>query len=401
MLPPIIPPVVVYVGLAACLLALFVASVGKPHPARVFFLLALRLAIGWHFLFEGLHKLHTTALGETETSKPFTAANYFNAGDGPFAEMARKQFMADPEKVYTARLAKPKETTPEEFRKLTTTQQAALCPVEAARLLSVTDDEIAKKQSEAEELKAAAEKLPSGTDAEKLAKAAAQQKAAAAQSQLDWRKANGERMKAAYAAWVYGTVPRDAKFKDVTGDAPATAEQWLDYVQLLEDELAGRKQRTKLALGGGNNLEVKRSAALRADLNAVKSDLAKATDDFLTDLRKNAGLTLEPPAPTGWMTLEKVNLLSRWGITAIGIGLLAGLFTRLSCLAGFGFLVMTYLTAPPWPWLPSPPPSEGNPLFINKNLIEAIALLVVLVHPTGRWLGLDALIGYVFAGRSK
>ena len=26
---------------------------------RVFFLLALRLAIGWHFLFEGLHKIHS------------------------------------------------------------------------------------------------------------------------------------------------------------------------------------------------------------------------------------------------------------------------------------------------------------------------------------------------------
>ena len=55
---------------------------------------------------------------------------------------------------------------------------------------------------------------------------------------------------------------------------------------------------------------------------------------------------------------------------------------------------MTYLAAPPWPWLPSPPPSEGNPLFINKNLIEAVALLVVVCHPTGRWLGLDAVVDY-------
>ena len=28
---------------------------------------------------------------------------------------------------------------------------------------------------------------------------------------------------------------------------------------------------------------------------------------------------------------------------------------------------MTYLTHPPFPWLPLPPNTEGNPLFINKN----------------------------------
>ena len=70
-------------------------------------------------------------------------------------------------------------------------------------------------------------------------------------------------------------------------------------------------------------------------------------------------------------------------------------------LAGIGFLVMTYLSSPPWPWLPPGPPSEGNPLFINKNLIEAFGLFVVLCHPTGRWLGLDALIDYLLFGRKK
>ena len=41
---------------------------------------------------------------------------------------------------------------------------------------------------------------------------------------------------------------------------------------------------------------------------------------------------------------------------------------------------------------PLPPGTEGNPLFINKNLIEALALLALAAHPTGRWLGLDALV---------
>ena len=77
---------------------------------------------------------------------------------------------------------------------------------------------------------------------------------------------------------------------------------------------------------------------------------------------------------------------------------MAGLFTRLACVLGAGFLVMTYLTYPPFPWYPLPPNTEGNPLFINKNVIECLALLVLATFPTGRWLGLDALIAR-FRGR--
>ena len=37
-------------------------------------------------------------------------------------------------------------------------------------------------------------------------------------------------------------------------------------------------------------------------------------------------------------------------------------------------------------------PSEGSYLFINKNLIEIFALAVLLVFPTGKYIGLDRLI---------
>ena len=42
-----------------------------------------------------------------------------------------------------------------------------------------------------------------------------------------------------------------------------------------------------------------------------------------------------------------------------------------------------------------------HPLFINNNLIIALALLVVFVHPTGRWLGLDALLCRLIFGPEK
>jgi uncharacterized membrane protein YphA (DoxX/SURF4 family) len=104
----------------------------------------------------------------------------------------------------------------------------------------------------------------------------------------------------------------------------------------------------------------------------------------------------KPPSP-----MESADWWTRWGITAIGAMLLLGLFTRVACLAGGIFLVLTYLTHPPFPWLPLPPGTEGNPVFINKNVIEFLGLMVVMVHPTGRWLGLDALIHRLVFRNSK
>ena len=58
---------------------------------------------------------------------------------------------------------------------------------------------------------------------------------------------------------------------------------------------------------------------------------------------------------------------------------------------------MTYLAAPPFPWLPTPPNSEGNYLYINKNVVEMFALLVLATTASGRWFGVDALIHWTFA----
>ena len=345
-----IPMPLVYAGLAGVLLALIVATAQNKWQWRVFALLTLRLAIGWHFTFEGLHKLNSTAVGETATSKPFSSAPYFTNGDGPFAELARKQFIADPEHVYAERIVKPKELSTAEFLKLDEAQRAELCPTAVATLFTSGTTEAAQTAQ------------------------------------------------ANYAGWLYGAIRRDTKFKDMANEVPTSVEQWTDYIALLEKELASRLNRQHYDLGRGDGLEVKRTAAVRADLNALKADFAKATEDYIAELRKDADIAPPKAQPK---LIDTMDTAARWGITAIGLGLLMGLFTRLWCLAGIGFLVMTYLSSPPFPWLPPGPPSEGNPLFINKNLIEAIGLFVVLCHPTGRWLGLDALLDYIWHGKNK
>jgi thiosulfate dehydrogenase [quinone] large subunit len=55
-----------------------------------------------------------------------------------------------------------------------------------------------------------------------------------------------------------------------------------------------------------------------------------------------------------------------------------------------GLLSMFYLSAIPLQGIPEPR-SEGTYLIVNKNLIEAAAVGVVLAFRTGRIAGLDVL----------
>src|SRR6516162_8641555 len=55
------------------------------------FLVLLRLAIGWHFFFEGVEKLNSLATGPTTTNRPFTSADYLGESTGPFAKFFRDQ----------------------------------------------------------------------------------------------------------------------------------------------------------------------------------------------------------------------------------------------------------------------------------------------------------------------
>jgi len=59
------------------------------------FLIALRLVIGWHFFFEGMYKVRTHNIGETETNKPFTSAGYFGSVQGPLAKKVREYVGTD------------------------------------------------------------------------------------------------------------------------------------------------------------------------------------------------------------------------------------------------------------------------------------------------------------------
>jgi len=90
--------------------------------------------------------------------------------------------------------------------------------------------------------------------------------------------------------------------------------------------------------------------------------------------------------------LQLVDFLNVWGLTLIGLGLILGLFTNISAISGMVLLAFYYLSHPPLIDVSYAIPSEGSYLFVNKNLIEMIALGAILMFPTGYYVGLDRYI---------
>ncbi|MBU2649573.1 MAG: DoxX family membrane protein [Bacteroidetes bacterium] len=85
------------------------------------------------------------------------------------------------------------------------------------------------------------------------------------------------------------------------------------------------------------------------------------------------------------------DFMNEWGLTLIGLSLILGIFTRISGIAGIILLLLYYLSHPAWPGLEYLMPVDGSYFIINKNIIEILALLVMLVFPTSHIIGLERI----------
>lgn len=90
--------------------------------------------------------------------------------------------------------------------------------------------------------------------------------------------------------------------------------------------------------------------------------------------------------------LKTVDILNAWGLTLIGLGLILGHRTRFFGIAGALLLLMYYLAYPPFIGGLGGLPVEGNYLFIDKNLIEAMMLFGFAFFPKGFLYGLDQIL---------
>ncbi|MCY2947361.1 MAG: DoxX family protein [Planctomycetota bacterium] len=197
------------------------------------------------------------------------------------------------------------------------------------------------------------------------------------------------------------TPSPDGKDTGTLKQTLTTPERIIRHAKLakaLEDQVASRrnwdfsKDVDKATLASAKAALAKSRTELNEDIDRMETDLTKKLQAMAADVSVT---------PRQWrlsdiFTIKTIDVMSILAITAIGAGLFTGTLTRLAALGGAAFLLLTYLAVPPFPWLPTPPLNEGNYVFINKNFVEMMALLVLAATPSGRWFGLDAVIMPLF-----
>ena len=88
--------------------------------------------------------------------------------------------------------------------------------------------------------------------------------------------------------------------------------------------------------------------------------------------------------------VAQLDMLVAMLLLLVGLALVLGIFTDAGCVGALFLLAMFYVSAIPTSGIPDAR-AEGAYLLVNKNLIEAAAVLVLLVFRTGRLAGLDRL----------
>lgn len=353
-----------------------------------FFLILLRLAIGWHFFAEGMHKLEGYWRGPTETVvgkfKPFSSAGYFREGTGPLAKIVRKE-VGDPDEEALARL-EPLPKSGDSANSPPHTRTPSLLAKEWGDYVQRFSNyyNLDDKQREL-----AQGKLAQTEDAVVL-----------------WltKEETDDKTKAIKKSFRSNTV-------EVKLPMPQRVAEYKAKLAELHDTMGNRLFLMRQDVEGQRLIETKgdvlrQRSALLADLDEHTKDLQKALDGIVTEEQKEQAShkdkQKEPapqPGPLPSRIQKWIDLSTMYGLAILGACLLLGLFSRTSCVLSAVFLLTTYLCVPPWPWLPVPPNSEGYYAFVNKNVIEMLALFVLATTASGRWFGLDALLDAIFFRR--
>jgi uncharacterized membrane protein YphA (DoxX/SURF4 family) len=187
-----------------------------------------------------------------------------------------------------------------------------------------------------------------------------------------------------------------ARYRDSLKTAIAATLSEAPIAQRIEDY---RKMRERVVATPADDMAFSRDRleADRRKLDATADELVALVREPVAELAAQAQsmATLEqlaagplprPAEPGAW-----IDAAVRWGLTATGLLLILGLATRVASVAAALQLAAFYLASPPWPHLPAAAVG-GHYLYVDRNLIELIAVLLIATAGTGRWLGLDALL---------
>ncbi len=402
-------------------------------------IIALRLSIGWQFLYEGLWKFRT--LG---TPTPWSAEGYLKNAQGPFRNLFRNM-TGDPDDLSWLEYDEVQKEWAvekkwndwadrfEKFYDLDDSQKKRL----TARLDGVTDFRadlaalpkgvsIPKELSRIVKFDGTAKRLICDGKQRMLAR---EREALLALAKLDkdssdeWQKSvkayhdavqnlfkratdpNSMSAKERLKATMFGSnAATDPSVSERTfalfGDPPRDAKVYRQKLTEYEADLAKSKKQAAM-LFPREHLQKKWN-----EIQQLRGKLVGPVKAIESDLKTDANKILEPdqlargPLRLPTTKVDRINKQTMWSLTILGILLLIGCCTRVAAVGGAMMLTMFYLPMPPWPGVPEAPGPEHS-FIVNKNFIEIVALLAIAALPTGQWFGLDRLCSRVWCCRKK
>ncbi|MBL8823878.1 MAG: hypothetical protein JNJ77_14930 [Planctomycetia bacterium] len=399
-------------------------------PTR-FFLVLLRLAIGWHLFIEGATKLETWSVGPSISNKPFSSRGYLQQSQGPLGPLFRNM-AGDPDATLLTLLDTSSQAIPPALEKQwqdyvnrysahyqldnAQRQQADILLKQHLQMLQTWFKDGKKEVTR---------DYPFATTIPTLSTA----------TRISTYRNKHQELRGYIDQWnvLFSkdvTKSRVSALRSEVSKLRTELQQDLDELQKKLgqelDKLLTKEQEAidfekymgrliSASNSEGNSSDHQALAELKQAAREVKNSTFTVNwDTFNTypesvisaflqdpDYRKLANRIgkreMAPP-----LRVEDTRLLDwadrsvAWGLTLAGLGLLLGCFTRLSSLVGAGLLMLFYVSLPPLPDLPENPLAEGKYLFVNKNLIEALALLVLATTASGRWFGIDALLSCIW-----
>ena len=116
-----------------------------------------------------------------------------------------------------------------------------------------------------------------------------------------------------------------------------------------------------------------------------------SSERYLSTAEWIFGGAFQAIARTPWM-VGTADILNAWGLTIIGLCLFLGALTRLSCISGTVLLLLYTLVHPALPGMAGATIGGGSYLIVDRNIVEALALIMIGMLPPGQLWGLDRLM---------
>ncbi|MDG3002948.1 DoxX family protein [Paludisphaera mucosa] len=308
------------------------------------FLVLLRVAIGWHFLTEGVKKYEAG-----EHGKPFSAEIYLKNANGPFAPYFRGM-LPDPNGLDLLE--------PERLKKSWTDMVGGI-----GRHYDFDEDQKGQAKKLLDDAGVWADYwFHNPTNVQGREK-----------YYHDLREAM--------------LVERDPKSMSFQLERAWDARKTLDgEKKTLTAPIVAQGEDLKAAVIGLATSDQKQARLASWEFPWLKSKLPTSAANAYDGWRLRKA---EYQGPTTF--LDVANVLTMYGLILMGVCLILGFLTPFSALCAAAFLAMIYFSMPPWPGLPDNPKVEGNYFIVSKNLIELIACLLIAATPSAHWVGLDAL----------